>query len=66
MTKLIDVLRSDGFSPIIEAIKRKQYSTAEILLHDTEIDHDEHKHEYTASENNLILSAFEECWKRIK
>ena len=63
---VLGVLKSEGFEPVVTAIKQGMPATAEGLLMEIEADSAATMNEYTAEENRCIDMAIEECWKRIE
>lgn len=63
---VLGVLKSEGFEPVVNAIKKKFPATAEALLMEVEADHAATMDQYTTDENRYIEAAIEECWKRVE
>ena len=63
---IINVLKSDGFKPVVSAIRDGLPYLAEANLLNLEAVHSATEGEYTTEENRIIEVAIEECWRRIE
>ena len=63
---VLNVLKSEGFEPVVSAIKNKLPFLAEANLMELEAVHSVTESQYTTEENQLICLAIEECWKQVE
>lgn len=62
---VLNILKSEGFRPVVSAIRDGLPHLAEANLMEIEANHSAAESEYTEEENRLIEVAIEECWRRI-
>lgn len=63
---VLNVLKSDGFKPVVSAIRDGLPYLAQANLLELEAAHSATADQYTTEENRLIEVAIEECWRRIE
>lgn len=63
--RVLNVLQSKGFEPVVSAIREKLPFLAEAILMDLDADYCKHSGEYSTEEKLAIRRAIDECWRRI-